>query len=128
MSGGCGRGACSGAAGPIRADPPDSPAGVAAGGGTRYSFHLMNGRNITWWTPEQIPEPSGRTVLVTRAWPQLRSATDPGAEGASVWDPRRADMAGHPIRVRPPAVAVSGGHGPRLWQVSQELTGVEFPA
>jgi protochlorophyllide reductase len=60
------------------------------------------------------------------AWPQLRAATDPEAEGASFWGPHRAGMAGHPIRVRLPGIAVSDGHAPRLWQVSQELAGLEF--
>jgi protochlorophyllide reductase len=60
------------------------------------------------------------------AWPQLRAATDPSADGASFWGPSRAGIAGNPVRVRLPGIATSDGHALRLWQVSQELTGEDF--
>jgi NAD(P)-dependent dehydrogenase (short-subunit alcohol dehydrogenase family) len=62
------------------------------------------------------------------ALPTLRAATDPAARGAEYYGPAgRKEYTGHPVLVesstRSHDMAVAG----RLWEVSQELTGVSYP-
>ena len=62
------------------------------------------------------------------ALPELFAATDPAAEGGQYIGPDgRGEMKGHPTVVFHP---VASGEDPatarRLWELSEELTGVRF--
>jgi NAD(P)-dependent dehydrogenase (short-subunit alcohol dehydrogenase family) len=62
------------------------------------------------------------------ALPTLRAATDPGAAGGSYWGPSRFfELSGPPAPARIPARARDEAVAARLWEVSEELTGVTFP-
>jgi NAD(P)-dependent dehydrogenase (short-subunit alcohol dehydrogenase family) len=65
------------------------------------------------------------------ALPALRAATDPAAEGGDYFGPRRYGLrsrfyTGYPDRVEPGAAARDAAVQARLWQVSEQLTGVPF--
>jgi NAD(P)-dependent dehydrogenase (short-subunit alcohol dehydrogenase family) len=63
----------------------------------------------------------------TGALPQLYAATDPHAEGGQLVAPDGlSEMRGHPRVARPAAAAQDPGTARRLWEVSEELTGVRF--
>jgi len=62
------------------------------------------------------------------ALPTLRAATDPAVQGGQYWGPDGfRELRGHPTLV----TSSSQSHDPalqqRLWQVSEELTGVTYP-
>jgi NAD(P)-dependent dehydrogenase (short-subunit alcohol dehydrogenase family) len=62
------------------------------------------------------------------ALPTLRAAVDPEAASGSYWGPGGAfGMRGPPVEVRIPERAKEEGVARRLWEVSEELTGVRFP-
>ena len=62
------------------------------------------------------------------ALPTLYSATYPGLEGGSYVGPDGfAEQRGHPTLVEARPSAHSKEDAARLWQVSEELTGVRFP-
>jgi NAD(P)-dependent dehydrogenase (short-subunit alcohol dehydrogenase family) len=65
------------------------------------------------------------------ALPALRAATDPAARGGDYFGPRRYGLrrrfyTGYPARVEPSASARDAAVQARLWQVSEQLTGVPF--
>jgi NAD(P)-dependent dehydrogenase (short-subunit alcohol dehydrogenase family) len=61
------------------------------------------------------------------ALPQLYAATDPGAESGQFIGPDGpGESRGHPKRVRPVASAEDPTTAARLWQLSEELTGVRY--
>jgi NAD(P)-dependent dehydrogenase (short-subunit alcohol dehydrogenase family) len=58
---------------------------------------------------------------------QLYAAVDPGAESGSFYGPDGlGELRGHPTRVRPAPSATDAGTARRLWELSEELTGVSF--
>ncbi len=58
---------------------------------------------------------------------QLRAATDPDAAGDEYFGPDRFfGLQGHPVRVSRSGAAGSDADARRLWEVSEELTGVRF--
>jgi NAD(P)-dependent dehydrogenase (short-subunit alcohol dehydrogenase family) len=62
------------------------------------------------------------------ALPTLRAATDPGAAGGDYYGPRGVyEMRGYPVKVGTTDAAKNELDARRLWQVSEELTGVGFP-
>ncbi len=62
------------------------------------------------------------------ALPSLRAATDPDAYGGQFYGPGgRCGVAGPPVPTRPARRALDEQDQARLWQISEELTGVEFP-
>lgn len=62
------------------------------------------------------------------ALPTLRAATDPGVEGGQYYGPGGfRQMKGHPTVVTSTDRSHDAALQHRLWTVSQELTGVEFP-
>jgi NAD(P)-dependent dehydrogenase (short-subunit alcohol dehydrogenase family) len=62
------------------------------------------------------------------ALPQLHAATAAGVHGGEFYGPDGFnEMRGNPTRVRPVGRATDPELGRRLWQVSEELTGVRFP-
>jgi NAD(P)-dependent dehydrogenase (short-subunit alcohol dehydrogenase family) len=61
------------------------------------------------------------------ALPTLRAATDPSARGADYYGPAgRFQFAGHPVRVQSSARSHDTEAQRRLWEVSEQLTGVRF--
>ena len=65
------------------------------------------------------------------ALPALRAATDPAASGGDYFGPRRYGLrsrfyTGYPARVEPSDGARDPAVAARLWQVSEQLTGVPF--
>ncbi|OBK15065.1 SDR family NAD(P)-dependent oxidoreductase [Mycobacterium asiaticum] len=62
------------------------------------------------------------------AWPTLRAATDPAVEGAQYYGPDGlGEQRGHPKVVQSSDQSHDADLQRRLWAVSEELTGVEFP-
>ncbi|WP_025290678.1 oxidoreductase [Sphingomonas sanxanigenens] len=61
------------------------------------------------------------------ALPTLYAATDPGAQGGGYYGPDRlSETRGHPALAAVPARALDQAACARLWQISEELTGVGF--
>jgi NAD(P)-dependent dehydrogenase (short-subunit alcohol dehydrogenase family) len=64
---------------------------------------------------------------VMGALPQLYAATAPDVEGGQYFGPNRLfEMRGHPQRVSSSAASRDPASGRRLWQISEELTGVTY--
>jgi len=62
------------------------------------------------------------------ALPQLRAATDPVVKGGQYWGPDGfREMRGYPQVVTSSAQSHDEAIQQRLWQVSEELTGVSYP-
>ncbi len=60
--------------------------------------------------------------------PSLRAATDPRAYGGEFYGPsHRLEINGPPVAVRPSRRALDEREQQRLWEVSVEHTGVEYP-
>jgi NAD(P)-dependent dehydrogenase (short-subunit alcohol dehydrogenase family) len=67
------------------------------------------------------------------ALPALRAATDPAAQGGEYYGPRgqglrRRFLSGHPAVVKSNARSHDEAGQARLWQASERLTGVTYPA
>ncbi|MBG0827148.1 SDR family NAD(P)-dependent oxidoreductase [Planomonospora sp. ID67723] len=63
------------------------------------------------------------------ALPSLYAATAPGVAGGEAFGPDGfAERRGHPTRIRPAAQAYDRVAARRLWEMSEELTGVRFSA
>jgi NAD(P)-dependent dehydrogenase (short-subunit alcohol dehydrogenase family) len=62
------------------------------------------------------------------ALPTLYAATAPEASGGAYFGPDgMAEVRGYPTLAKVPAQALDGAVAARLWQASEELTGVSFP-
>ncbi len=58
---------------------------------------------------------------------QLYAATDPAAESGKFYGPRGfMELRGYPVEVQPVATATSEPTARRLWDVSEQLTGVTW--
>ncbi len=58
---------------------------------------------------------------------QLYAATAPGAHDGSYYGPdRMGGTRGHPVEEAPPKIALDQAVAARLWEVSEELTGIRF--
>jgi hypothetical protein len=63
------------------------------------------------------------------ALPQLYAATAPGVEGGQFFGPGGwRQLRGYPAVVRPDPAAEDPDTTRRLWQLSEELTGVRYAA
>lgn len=61
------------------------------------------------------------------ALPTLRAATDPNATGGQYFGPARLnETTGHPVLVEASPEAHDEADGARLWELSEELTGVRY--
>ena len=61
------------------------------------------------------------------ALPTLRAATDPGARGGEYYGPRGLlEWSGHPVRVSSSDASHGEESARRLWELSEELTGVRY--
>jgi NAD(P)-dependent dehydrogenase (short-subunit alcohol dehydrogenase family) len=61
------------------------------------------------------------------AWPSLRAATDPSAKGNDYFGPHLLELRGAPVHVGRTGQAKDAVSAARLWQVSEDLTGVTYP-
>jgi NAD(P)-dependent dehydrogenase (short-subunit alcohol dehydrogenase family) len=88
----------------------------APGGPTRLRRSL---RALLWFLFQPVPQ---------GALPQLFAATAPGAEGGAYYGPDGiSELNGLPARARVPGRAMDRTACARLWEVSEDLTGVRFP-
>lgn len=88
------------------------------------------------WTGTDLQRHSSLIAFLNRffaqsppmgALPTLRAATDPEAAGGDYYGPRGFfEMRGHPTRVGTTAAARNEADARRLWDVSDELTGVSY--
>ncbi|WP_173036853.1 oxidoreductase [Phytohabitans flavus] len=63
------------------------------------------------------------------AWPQLFAATDPAARPGQLIAPGGlGELRGHPAQGKLSAAATDPDHGRRLWELSEQATGVQFSA
>ncbi len=60
------------------------------------------------------------------AWPQLYAATMPDVQGGDYYGPHLFDLRGHPKKASTTRHARSLGDARRLWEVSEDLTGVHY--
>ena len=61
------------------------------------------------------------------ALPTERAAVDPDVAGGDYFGPDgRGEQKGHPVKVSMSKRALDGPDARRLWEISEELTGVEF--
>ena len=58
------------------------------------------------------------------AWPALRAAVDPSARGGEFYGPHRRFDTGYPAQVESSARSRDAADQARLWEVSEQLTGV----
>ena len=113
----------------LRAAAPASAAGapllaVAAHPGTREIWH--NQHHAIRIAPHC---PARRSDANMGALPTLRAATDPADRGGQYFGPSGAgQLRGHPKVVRSSAQSYDADLARRLWTVSEQLTGVVYPA
>jgi NAD(P)-dependent dehydrogenase (short-subunit alcohol dehydrogenase family) len=63
------------------------------------------------------------------SWPLLYAATSPDARGGGYYGPDGiAEIKGTPVEVKPKPHAMDAAAGKRLWEISEELTGVRYEA
>ena len=80
---------------------------------------------------ERIMELGNRVFAQTSAagaLPSLYAATAPGVEGGTYWGPSGLLMRGRPGKAMSVPAARNAGAAARLWDVSEELTGVRYDA
>ncbi|MDP9182639.1 MAG: oxidoreductase [Actinomycetota bacterium] len=63
---------------------------------------------------------------VQGAWPSLRAATDPDVRGNEYYGPHLFELRGNPVHAGRTRHARSSETATRLWDVSEELTGVHY--
>lgn len=61
------------------------------------------------------------------AWPIVRAALDPSAEGGQLYGPRHLRSRGRPVLEKPAPHFLDVDAGQRLWTATEELTGVTWP-
>ncbi len=63
------------------------------------------------------------------SWPLLYAATSPEARGGGYYGPDGiAEIKGTPVEVKPKPHAMDAAAGKRLWDISEELTGIRYEA
>jgi len=60
------------------------------------------------------------------AWPVVRAAIDPDAEGGTFWGPHRG-LVGRPALTKPVASSADPAFGAEVWRQAEAATGVVFP-
>jgi NAD(P)-dependent dehydrogenase (short-subunit alcohol dehydrogenase family) len=87
-------------------------------------------RHIPGYTLPGVPWLFGKLLNTAEmgALPTLRAATDPSVKGGQYWGPDGfREMRGHPVLVSSSKQSQDTAIQQRLWQVSEELTGVSYP-
>lgn len=91
---------------------------------TNLASHLLAG-----WVGKAV-EPLAEFILPDQeiaALTTLRAATDPQAHGGDYYGPDgRGEIGGYPVRVQATDAAHNLAAAQKLWQISEELTGVTF--
>ncbi|MFE5712070.1 oxidoreductase [Streptomyces sp. NPDC056501] len=101
---------------------------LAHPGYTATNLQTRDTRGLTRLVFGRIGNPLLAQSPERGALPQLYAATDPAVEGGEFIGPDGpAELRGAPTRVRLSDAAADAGTGRRLWEVSEELTGVRFP-
>jgi NAD(P)-dependent dehydrogenase (short-subunit alcohol dehydrogenase family) len=91
---------------------------------TGLADHILNGRAV--WLIQNIMKVMFQSAEMG-ALPGLRAATDPQARGGSYYGPGgKGERAGFPELVSSSRASHNEEDAVRLWEVSQELTGVRF--
>jgi NAD(P)-dependent dehydrogenase (short-subunit alcohol dehydrogenase family) len=89
--------------------------------------HLQQGQGMRLFEPLMK---LGNTILAQSdaqgAWPSLRAATDPEAHGNQYFGPHFFELRGHPVPTGRTRAAQDSETARRLWEMSEELTGVRF--
>jgi hypothetical protein len=81
-------------------------------------FYRPRWRVLTFWFAQSAH---------TGALATLRAATDPAARGGEYYGPPgRLQYTGHPVRVDSSPQSHDEAAARRLWQVSEQLTGVTY--
>jgi len=126
-----------------RADPMpharhgDDPGAIAEAGATTIAVAAHPGITATeLGRNAQLPVRIGMRLLTpfmqrpdAGALPTLRAATEPGVGGGQYYGPSGLGEArGHPVLVTSSPDSHDAAVQARLWTVSEELTGVRFPA
>jgi hypothetical protein len=60
------------------------------------------------------------------SWPSLRAATDPEVRSGDYFGPHLMELRGHPVRTGRSRHARDLDVAARLWEVSEDLTGVHY--
>ena len=103
-----------------------SPSALAAHPGVAATELVRNSPKMLQWLTEATT-PLLNSPL-TGALASLRAATDPSAVGGEYYGPRGiGELVGYPVRVRSSARSHDENLQRRLWEVSEELTGVTYP-
>jgi NAD(P)-dependent dehydrogenase (short-subunit alcohol dehydrogenase family) len=94
---------------------------VAAHPGVSATGLFKYGRLGEWYASHFAQPPA------MGALPVLRAACDPGAANGSYWGPDGfMEMSGYPVPARIPRRALDATSCRRLWELSEELTGVHY--
>ncbi len=91
--------------------------------------HLQTAATTTKWMVAlaRISNPVVGQPVRRGAWPQLYAATAAGVEGGQLIGPGGpGELRGHPEQVKLSAAATDRGNAERLWQFSEQATGVHF--
>ncbi len=101
---------------------------IGAHPGVTRTDLILNGsgaNSVNGWVRQHLPflfQPSWQGAL-----PTLFAATSPLAKGGHYYGPDRlSETRGYPVEARIPPRALDGSGAARLWDVSQQLTGVRF--
>ncbi|WP_024756135.1 oxidoreductase [Streptomyces exfoliatus] len=101
---------------------------LAHPGYTATNLQTRDTRGLTRLVFGRIGNPLLAQSPERGALPQLYAATDPAVEGGEFIGPDGpAELRGAPTRVRLSDAAADAVTGRRLWEVSEDLTGVRFP-
>ncbi len=91
--------------------------------------HLARSLEHKWWY--KVFRPLADQIMqdaATGALPEIRAAVDPEVKGGQYYGPKGfREMAGLPVLVSSNAASHSLEDAQRLWQISEELTGVAYP-
>jgi len=106
---------------------------VAAHPGYAHTNLQTTGPRMAGAKLEELASHAGNFLLSQSpqmgALPSLRAAVGAGIEGGDYLGPRGPfEMRGHPVRVSPSRAARDTATARRLWEVSEDLTGVRFAA
>jgi hypothetical protein len=85
------------------------------------------------WPQRLLISPAARVInfravqnVKMGALPALRAATDPAARGGEFYGPHRRRDTGYPVPVTSTAPSHDAADQARLWQISEDLTGVSY--
>ena len=99
-----------------------SPVSLASHPGVADTPLFKHEKRATYWGLKPFMQDAGRAAL-----PALRAATDPDAQGGELYGPSGfMEFKGFPARVSPRNKGSDDELGDRVWELSEEMTGVAF--